>query len=132
MNQIDKKSFKNHNQFKLNVRVPNIIILRNIILARYLYNQLQKERGEPREGQSLVHYYNILVYPFEANKFVDPKTVLKWILANELNLTSAMTSTADDHPENLVISIDQDYTNSQAESAIMNKFRTYLGLEKKK
>lgn len=80
----------------------------------------------------MVHYYNILVFPFEANKFIDPKTILKWILANELNLNSEMTSSADDHPDNLVISIDQDHTNTQAETTIMNQFRTYLGLEKNK
>jgi hypothetical protein len=43
-----------------------------------------------------------------------------------------MTSTADDHQDNLIISIEIDFSDHQAESTVMNHFRTHLGLEKKK
>lgn len=77
-------------------------------------------------------YHNILVLPYENNKFIEPKLVLKWIIANELNYCTQMTSTADDHPENLVISIEQEHEDGLGESALMAKFRNCLGLEKKK
>ena len=43
-----------------------------------------------------------------------------------------MTSTAEDHPSNLIISIEHEYLDSATESAVMNHFKAYLGLEKKK
>lgn len=118
-----------YTQFKLFIRTPNIILLRHIILARYLYCQFCKE-NLPEE--QITNYYNILVLPYQTNKFIDTKTVLKWILAGELNNSTSMTSTADDHPQNLVIFIEQQYSDEAGQSALMSQFRTYLGLQKKK
>jgi tRNA U54 and U55 pseudouridine synthase Pus10 len=57
--------------------------------------------------------------------------VLKWVLAGAFNSSTQMTSTAEDHPDNLTISLEQDYTDLTAETTLMNSFRGYLGLERK-
>lgn len=123
--QIAERGFNDYAQFKLNVRIPNIILFRNIIIARYLYLHL-KRQGTPQETLEL--YHSVLVLPYENNKFLEPKLVLKWIIANELNNSTQMTSTADDHPENLVISIEQEHEDGLGESVLMTKFRNSLGL----
>ena len=127
--EVAEKGLGEYSQFKLNVRIPNIIVLRNVILVRYLYMWFCRQ-GLPKEEVDL--YYRILVLPFDSSKFIDPKVVLKWVLANEVNTSTTMTSTADDHPDNLVISIEQEHKDASAESLLMSHFRTSLGLEKKK
>ena len=57
---------------------------------------------------------------------------MKWVLANELVAATSMNSTADDHPDNLTVSIEQEYSDIGAEMAVMKRFRGCLGLEKKK
>jgi hypothetical protein len=78
---IDEKGYKEWVQFKLNIRIPNLIILRTLVLARYLYFQAKKI-NDPALSQM---YYNILILPIEANKTVEHKTVMKWVLAHELS-----------------------------------------------
>jgi hypothetical protein len=52
-----------------------------LVLARYLYFQAKKT-NDPALSQL---YYNILILPIEANKTVEHKTVMKWVLAHELS-----------------------------------------------
>ena len=70
--------------------------------------------------------------PLEIKEYVDPKAVQKWILASSLTGSSDMSSTADDHPDNLVISLEQEITDETSECFILSKFSGFLGLEKKK
>lgn len=43
-----------------------------------------------------------------------------------------MTSTAEDYPSNLIISIEQEFEDAAAQSNLIKLFRSSLGLEKKK
>ena len=63
---IDEKGYKEWVQFKLNIRIPNLIILRTLVLARYLYFHA-KLTNDPAITQL---YYNILILPIEANKML--------------------------------------------------------------
>jgi hypothetical protein len=38
---IKEKGFTEWQQFKLNIRIPNIIILKNLILVRYIYSKIR-------------------------------------------------------------------------------------------
>jgi hypothetical protein len=58
---VEERGLSSYLQFKLNVRIPNIILLRNIVLARYLYLWYSKQEL-PKELLEL--YYKILVLPF--------------------------------------------------------------------
>jgi hypothetical protein len=44
--------------------------------------------------EQLQAIYNILILPIETGRQLDPKTVLKWVLAHELNESTSMTSTS--------------------------------------
>ncbi len=57
-----------------------MIILKNLMLARYIYFETQK-----KDTDLAKLFYRILILPIETNKVLDHKTVLKWTLANELN-----------------------------------------------
>ena len=127
---IAQKGFEDYPQFKLNIRIPNIILLRNIVLTRYIYHGLTQEEGISKDELNL--YYSVLVLPWENSQFIDPKTILKWILANVLNSATSMTSTADDHPNNLIITVEQEHADHLSEAIVVSHFRSSLGLEKKK
>lgn len=124
---IEAKGFDNSQQFKLNIRIPMIIILKTAFLTRYVYEELAQRSTEAE----CLKYYNILVLPLESNKAVECKVVLKWIISNELNNITKMTSTSEDSFDNLTISIDQHYNNNKVESAVMKRFNFLLGLEKR-
>jgi len=104
-----------------------IIILKTAFLTRYVYEELAQRSTEAE----CLKYYNILVLPLESNKAVECKVVLKWIISNELNNITKMTSTSEDSFDNLTISIDQHYNNNKVESAVMKRFNFLLGLEKR-
>lgn len=78
---IEEKGYGDWGQFKLNIRIPNLIILRTLVLARYLYSQALK----CKDNAMIQLYYNVLILPVETNKVVEHKTVLKWVLAHELS-----------------------------------------------
>lgn len=44
--------------------------------------------------------------PIDRQKIVEPKTVLKWVLASTLNNGTHMNSTAEDSPDNLIVSLE--------------------------
>ena len=97
---IGEKGYGGWGQFKLNIRIPNLIILRSLVLARRLY-----ARARDSSPALAPLYYNILLLPVETNKAVEHKTVLKWILAHELADRTGMSSTSDESDQNLVISV---------------------------
>ena len=71
------------------------------------------------------------MHPLESRQAVEPKSVLKWLLANEVSSLTAMRPTGDDHPDNLTVSIELDYENQEAESNVVSQLTGLLGLEKK-
>jgi len=54
--------------------------MRNLLLSRYVYYELEHKGGENTEQLQAV--YNILILPIETGRQIDPKTVLKWVLAH--------------------------------------------------
>ena len=78
--------------------------MRKIIFARHIYYRYGKMDLQQEE---LAFYYNLLVLPLDSQQpIVEPKTVLKWLLASILNNNTHMTSTAEDSPDNLVVSLE--------------------------
>lgn len=57
--QIKARGYDNWTQFKLNIRIPNIIILKNLILLRYIYSQVRVKKDDELDKM----YYNILILP---------------------------------------------------------------------
>lgn len=126
---INQKGHISARQFKLNVRVPNIISLKQAFLAQYIYQEL-KAAGIDAHELKLI--YNVMIVPFETNRSLDAKVILKWLLSNELNNRTNMTSTSEDSDLNLTISIDQNYSGHAVETSIMRCFSGILSLEFKK
>ena len=63
-----------------------------MIFARHIYYRYSKMNLQQEE---LAFLYNLLVLPLDTQQqIVEPKTVLKWLLANILNSNTHMTSTA--------------------------------------
>lgn len=91
----------------MNIRIPNIIILRTLVLARYLYSKILQKK-DPVLSQL---YYNVLLLPVESNKVVEHKTVLKWVLAHEICERTGMASTSDESDQNVVISVEVEAHN---------------------
>ncbi len=58
--------------------------------------------------------------------------MLKWILAHEITKATELSSTADESPNNIVISFELELLNNDVEAPLMALFNSYLGLEKKK
>ena len=125
--EIERRSFGEYPQFKLNIRIPNIHTLRNVLLLRYLHHSTVKDRPDLTSV-----LYHALVAPFETNKTVEFKTVLKWLLAEQVREATGMGSTADDHPDNLVVSIELDNSDQMIEKKLMGLFVGKIGLTQKK
>jgi hypothetical protein len=62
---------------------------------------------------------------------LEPKLVLKWLLATQLSEETGLLSTSDDNDRNLVVSLELETEEIATEAAMMKLFSSYLGLEKK-
>jgi hypothetical protein len=54
--------------------------MRILLLSRYIYYEFESKGQDNLEQLQIV--YNILILPIETARQIDPKTVLKWVLAH--------------------------------------------------
>ena len=75
--EVTRGSYGEYTQFKLNIRIPNLHSIRNVLLLRHYQHCLCIFNPDWMQVM-----YNMMILPFETNKSVEFKTVLKWLIAH--------------------------------------------------